>query len=63
MNVERPADTPLAEIVEAVRGHSPVARAELVGLAPAVALEGFPEDLQMPGFDPARHVIENALGL
>jgi glutamate formiminotransferase len=63
MNVERPADTPLAEIVEAVRGHFPVARAELVGLAPAVALEGFPEDLQMPGFDPARHVIENALGL
>jgi hypothetical protein len=34
-----------------------------VGLAPRVALEGFPEDLPMPGFDPARQVIENALGL
>ena len=63
MNVERAADTPLAEIVEAVRRHASVVRAELVGLAPAAALEGFPEDLPMPGFDPARHVIENALGL
>ena len=26
------------------------------------ALEGFPDDLPMPGFDPARHLIENALG-
>jgi glutamate formiminotransferase / 5-formyltetrahydrofolate cyclo-ligase len=63
MNVERPADTPLAEIVRVVREHANVACAELVGLAPRVALRGFPEDLPMPGFDPARHVIENALGL
>jgi glutamate formiminotransferase len=62
-NVERPAEVPLARVVEAVRRHAEVACAELVGLAPAVALEGFPEDLPMPGFDPARHVIENALGL
>jgi glutamate formiminotransferase / 5-formyltetrahydrofolate cyclo-ligase len=61
MNVERPAETPLREVVEAVRRHAEVACAELVGLAPAVALEGFPEDLPMPGFDAARHVIENAL--
>jgi glutamate formiminotransferase len=63
MNVEQPLDTPLGTMVEAVRRHAEVARAELVGLAPRAALEGFPEDLPMPGFDPARHVIENALGL
>jgi glutamate formiminotransferase / 5-formyltetrahydrofolate cyclo-ligase len=62
-NVERPSETPLRTVVEAVRRYAPVARAELVGLAPQVALEGFPEDLPMPGFDPVRHVIENALGL
>jgi len=62
MNVERPADTPLAEIIRVTREHAAVARAELVGLAPSAALEGFPEDLPMPGFDPVRHVIENALG-
>jgi glutamate formiminotransferase len=63
MNVERPLEVPLGVVVEAVRRHAGVARAELVGLAPRAALEGFPEDLPMPGFDPARHVIENALGL
>jgi glutamate formiminotransferase / 5-formyltetrahydrofolate cyclo-ligase len=61
MNVERPAETPLRAVVEAVRRHAEVACAELVGLAPAAAWEGFPEDLPVPGFDPARHVIENAL--
>jgi glutamate formiminotransferase / 5-formyltetrahydrofolate cyclo-ligase len=62
MNVERPLEVPLARIVEAVRRQAPLASAELVGLAPARALEGFPDDLPMPRFDPARHVIENALG-
>jgi len=62
MNVERPFDLPLARVVQAVGRHAAVASAELVGLAPASAFEGFPEDLAMPGFDPARHVIENALG-
>jgi glutamate formiminotransferase / 5-formyltetrahydrofolate cyclo-ligase len=61
MNVERPTETPLRRVVEAVRRHAGVACAELVGLAPAAAWEGFPEDLPVPGFDPARHVIENAL--
>jgi len=61
MNVERPLELPLARVVEAVRAHAPVASAELVGLAPAAALAGFPADVAMPGFDPARHVIENAL--
>jgi glutamate formiminotransferase len=62
MNVERPLELTLATVVEAVRGHAEVASAELVGLAPAAALEGFPADLSFPGFDPARHLIENALG-
>ena len=60
-NVERPAETPLAQLVEAVRRHRPVAAAELVGLAPRAAFEGFPEDVPVAGFDPARHLIENAL--
>lgn len=62
MNVERPLELPLAEVVEAVREHADVHAAELVGLAPAAALEGFPADLEMSGFDAAAHVIENALG-
>lgn len=61
MNVERPGEVPLARAVQAVRRHAALASAELVGLAPRAALEGFPEDLQMVGFDPACHVIENAL--
>ena len=62
MNVERPLELPLAAIVDAVSAHADVASAELVGLAPRAAFEGFPPDLPIPGFDPARHLIENALG-
>ena len=53
MNVERPLELPLAAVVEAVRATPPVASAELVGLAPRAALEGFPADVPLPGFDPA----------
>jgi glutamate formiminotransferase / 5-formyltetrahydrofolate cyclo-ligase len=60
-NVERPLELPLARVIEAVRRHAGVIDAELVGLAPKAALEGFPEDVPLPGFDPARHTIENAL--
>jgi glutamate formiminotransferase / 5-formyltetrahydrofolate cyclo-ligase len=63
MNVERPLEVSLAMVVEAVGRHAEISGAELVGLAPRAALEGFPEDLLPLGFDPARHVIENALGL
>jgi glutamate formiminotransferase / 5-formyltetrahydrofolate cyclo-ligase len=63
MNVERPLEVPLAMVVEAVGRHAAPASAELVGLAPRAALEGFPEDLLPVGFDPGRHLIENALGL
>jgi glutamate formiminotransferase len=62
MNIERPLELPLRTVVEAVRRHADVARAELVGLAPRAAFEGFPEDVPLPGFDPGVHVIENALG-
>jgi glutamate formiminotransferase len=62
MNVERPLEIPLALVAEAVRRHAAVASAELVGLAPRAALEGFPQDIPLPGFEEARHVIENALG-
>ena len=61
-NVEDHRATPLAEVVAAVSHHATVARAELVGLAPRAALEGFPEDLPIAGFDPRRHLIESALG-
>ncbi len=62
MNVERPLELPLRAIVEAVSLHAEIACAELVGLAPRAAFDGFPEDVPLPSFDPEAHVIENALG-
>jgi glutamate formiminotransferase / 5-formyltetrahydrofolate cyclo-ligase len=62
MNVERPFEVSLASVVDAISRHAKVASAELVGLAPAAALDGFPQELALAGFDPARHLIENALG-
>jgi glutamate formiminotransferase / 5-formyltetrahydrofolate cyclo-ligase len=61
MNIERPLELSLAEVIRAVERHAPVGSAELVGLAPGAALEGFPESVSMPGFDASRHLIENAL--
>ncbi len=63
MNVERPLELSLAEVVAAVGAHAPVESAELVGLVPAVAMEGFPQDVPLIGYDPARQVLEKALGL
>jgi glutamate formiminotransferase/glutamate formiminotransferase/formiminotetrahydrofolate cyclodeaminase len=62
MNVERPLELPLGQVVEAVRRHAEVTCGELVGLAPMAALVGFPEDVPLRGFDAGVHVIENALG-
>lgn len=65
-NVHDPLRVPLGEIVERVRalaaplGARPV-EAELVGLIPASALAGYPEDVPMHGFDPSRHTIEARL--
>jgi glutamate formiminotransferase len=61
VNVEDPLRLPLADVVAAVAVHASIAAAELVGLAPRAAFDGFPADLPIPGFDPARHIIENAL--
>jgi len=61
MNVERPFERSLALVVERVRAHAAVTSAELVGLAPSAAFAGFPDDIPLPGFDPACHLIENAL--
>lgn len=61
INIERPLELPLAAVLDAVAGYAPVASAELVGLAPAAALAGFPPDIPILGFDPARQLIENAL--
>jgi glutamate formiminotransferase / 5-formyltetrahydrofolate cyclo-ligase len=63
MNVERPCETPLALVIERVRAHAPVAAGELVGLAPRCAFAGFPENVPLPGFDPAARLIEQVLGL
>jgi glutamate formiminotransferase len=62
MNVERPFELSLAEVARAVGLHAPIADAELVGLAPALAFDGFPEDLPFRGPDPAGQLIENHLG-
>jgi glutamate formiminotransferase/glutamate formiminotransferase/formiminotetrahydrofolate cyclodeaminase len=60
-NVHDPVAIPLARLVEAIRARAPVAEAELVGLAPRAALEGFPDDVPLRGFDPERHILEEAL--
>jgi glutamate formiminotransferase/glutamate formiminotransferase/formiminotetrahydrofolate cyclodeaminase len=62
MNVERPLALPLARVVEAVTRHAAVASAEIVGLVPGAALEGFPEQVPLPGFDPDHQLLEKALG-
>jgi glutamate formiminotransferase/glutamate formiminotransferase/formiminotetrahydrofolate cyclodeaminase len=61
LNVHDPHATPLAELVARVRERAPVAEAELVGLAPRAAFDGFPEDVPLRGFDPERHLIEDAI--
>jgi glutamate formiminotransferase len=65
-NIHDPFAVPLRVVVERVRvlaaehGARPV-EAELVGLIPQAALEGYPEDVPIRGFDPARDVIEKRL--
>ena len=58
MNVERPDLVSLAELTAAVRARVPVTGAELVGLAPRAALEGFPTDVPLDG---AGRILEDAL--
>ena len=60
-NVHDHRAVPLAAIVERVRARAPVAEAELIGLAPRAAFDGFPEDVPLRGFSPERHILEEAL--
>jgi glutamate formiminotransferase/glutamate formiminotransferase/formiminotetrahydrofolate cyclodeaminase len=60
-NVHDHLAVPLAEIVERVRARAPVTAAELIGLAPRAAFDGFPDDVPLHGFSPERHILEEAL--
>jgi glutamate formiminotransferase len=57
-NVEDHRAVPLADLVAAVARHAPVAATELVGLAPELAFDGFPEDVPVK----RRRTVEEALG-
>jgi glutamate formiminotransferase / 5-formyltetrahydrofolate cyclo-ligase len=65
-NVHDPFAVPLAQVVESIRelarplGARPV-EAEVVGLVPEAALAGFPADVSIRDFDPARRTLEAAL--
>jgi glutamate formiminotransferase / 5-formyltetrahydrofolate cyclo-ligase len=61
MNVHDHRAVPLRDIVARVREQTDVAEAELVGLAPKAAFEGFPADVPLRRFNPERHLIEEAL--
>jgi glutamate formiminotransferase / 5-formyltetrahydrofolate cyclo-ligase len=67
VNVHDPRAVPLAKVVSEIsrlaaeQGVRAI-EAELVGLAPAAAVEGYPGDPPIRGFDPERDVIENVLG-
>jgi glutamate formiminotransferase len=60
-NVQDPFNVSLAEVVAFVRERAAIENAELVGLAPKAAFEGFPEDIEIPGFDAAERLLENVL--
>lgn len=65
-NVHDPLGVPLAQVVTRIAelarqlGARPI-EAEVVGLVPEAALAGFPDDLPIRDFDPARQTIEAAL--
>jgi glutamate formiminotransferase len=66
-NVHDPITVPLRMVVARVaelaaqEGARPV-EAEVVGLVPAAAMQGFPSDLPLRGFDRDRQLIEARLG-
>ena len=66
MNVHDPIGTPLAVVLERVEevaeSHgAEVSHAELVGLVPSAAMEGWPVGVPLDGYDEARSVIEERL--
>jgi glutamate formiminotransferase len=67
-NVHDPLRVPLREVVEAVgasaeRHGARLSAAELVGLAPAAALEDFPATVELRGFDETTHILDRRLSL
>jgi glutamate formiminotransferase len=56
-NVEDHRAVPLAELLRSVQRHARVTQAELVGLAPRAALDGWPDDVPIRN----RRTIEQAL--
>jgi glutamate formiminotransferase len=67
-NVHDPLSVPLRRVVEAVgeearRLGARVTGAEVVGLAPAASLEGFPGDVPLNAFDHGRHILEERIGV
>jgi glutamate formiminotransferase len=65
-NVHDPFEVSLGRLASAVRREAElegvaVVAGRLVGLAPAAALDGIPEDLPLRDFDEKRHVLENRL--
>jgi glutamate formiminotransferase len=67
MNIHDPYEVPLAMVVEEIArlaaGHGVrCIEAELVGLVPEVAVQGYPDEPAIRDFDPMRDVIENVLG-
>jgi glutamate formiminotransferase / 5-formyltetrahydrofolate cyclo-ligase len=67
INVHDPVGVPLAKVIAEIKrlaaehGARPV-EAELVGLAPEAAFDGYPDDPPIRDFDPRRDIIENVLG-
>jgi glutamate formiminotransferase len=57
MNIEDHLALPLAEVVSAIARHAVPLEAELVGLAPRAAFEGFPDELHVRN----RRYVEDAL--
>lgn len=67
LNIHDPQAAPLAMVVEeisrlAARHDVRPIEAELVGLVPEAAVEGYPDEPPIRDFDPMRDVIENVLG-
>jgi glutamate formiminotransferase/glutamate formiminotransferase/formiminotetrahydrofolate cyclodeaminase len=56
-NVEDYRATPLAAVIDAIAGHATPAAAELVGLAPRAAFDGFPPELPVAN----RRYVEDAI--
>ena len=67
MNIHDPDEVPLARVVEEIKRLAAqhdvgVIEAELVGLVPEAAMEGYPDEPPIRDVAPARDVIENVLG-